>query len=258
MTENFHDCYGILKPRALYFLQCPYLTKMAAPKRSYNRWSRQWEEDFSGLRKAYNLAHATLGQVTMRMLDFYRDGKPHHYSDVCKHLGFSYGTDIDCWNSLRSRDLIANTMTTSSGKKFYTITENGREVLSLIDANHVYFRVARWFKIKGEDVYTAMVKSDINGTDAWEDLMPQSIINMLDSLFYTTSRLHQIGSVYRWMNNIMYLVKTSSVFREKLLEPEVVKWMLAHKDDKQYYGLSTFISKFNRTQKRLKQSLFIA
>lgn len=258
MTKDFHDCYGILKPRAIYYLQCPYLTKITKPERKRNPFTGNYEFDYSGARSAYNLAHVTLGQITMRMLDVYRDGKEHHYSEVCTKLNIAYGHDIDCWRSLDGRGFIRHTSTKDYGKKFYTITDDGREILSLVDDNHIYFRVARWFKIKGEDVYTAIVKSDINGTDAWEDLMPQSIISMLDSLFCTTSRLHQIGSAYRWMNNIMYLVKTSSVFREKLLEPEVAEWMLAHKDDKQYYGLSTFISKFNRTQKRLKQSLFIA
>ena len=136
----------------------------------------------------------------------------------------------------------------SNGRKFYKITDFGREILKVVKANQVYFRVARWFKIKGEDICTAMMKADLNGEESWKDLLPETLTALLESLFNPASEIRLLGSAYRWMNNFMYLLKTNDDFYEKINNPDVLAWLQANKT--KYSSIETFLKKFSRMQKK--------
>lgn len=251
--NDFHDCYRILTPRSIYFLNCPCLSEHAAKTREVKKWNFI-EHTCTiacvnyGLQDALRLIHATSGKVTMKMLGVYRDRNEHHYNDVCDTLGFPHGHDIDCWRSLVDRGLIAFSSKHAYGKRYYKITPFGEEVLGIVDANQVYYRVARWYKIKGEDVFTAMMKADLNGEESWKDLLPESINALLEALFNHQSRIHQIGSAYRWMNNFMYLVKSNNEFLEKVNAPETRSWLDEHKD--KYASIRIFLKKLDQINKK--------
>ena len=250
--DEFHDNYGILVPRGIYFIKCPCLTEHSMKsKQVRDTWwldnSQNHYENY-GRREALNLAHATSSHITMKMLAVYRDGNEYHYHDVCKALNIAQGHDIDCWRSLVDRGLIAFSSKRSYGKQYFRITPFGQEVLEIVNANQVYYRVARWFKIKGDDVFTAMMKADLNGEESWRDLLPETINALLEALFNPQSRIHQIGSVYRWMNNFMYLVKSNREFLEKVNVPETRAWLDSHMTS--YPGVATFLKKLARINKK--------
>lgn len=263
--SNLHDNYKILEPSALSLAGYPRLKAHAEKTRLLRYYDYTYGLDGSrvsrettrvenyGAREAANLIHATAGHVTMKMLKVYEDGNEHHYLEVCQHLELAPGHDIDCWRSLEDRGLISFSSKRDHGKKFYRITDLGQEVLRATRANQVYFRVARWFKIKGEDVCTAMMKADLNGEESWKDLLPETLEALLEALFNPASEIHALGSVYRWMNNFMYLLKNNDEFYEKIDCPEVHTWLQANKD--KYSAVSRFLVKFARIQKKRAKSL---
>ena len=254
-NTDFHDSYRILKPRSIYFYNCPELTKLMHKTSTYQTWDSSigrfsWMAYNVGMKQALNLMHATLSQVTIKMLDVYRDGKEHNYREVCKVMGLAYGHDIDCWRSLDSRGMIEFTSKHERGLKFYTITPLGKEVLEIADANQAYMRIARWFKLenKGKDITIEMMNADLKGENAWQDLMPEAVNAMLEGLFNPSSRMHQIGSAYRWMNNIAYLTKRSVRFVETLSAPETMAWLRGHMN--KYSGIAKFLGMLKKSQKK--------
>lgn len=252
---DFHDNYGILEPRKICFINCPQLSMHAqlTHRIEPHRWSSWTETKIVnyGLTESLNLIYATSGQVTMKMLKVYEDGNEHHYSEVCNALDLSYGHDIDCWRSLEKRGLIAFSSKHSRGKKYYRITPFGQEVLEIIAANQVYYRIARWFKIKG-DPTVEMMKADLAGEESWKDMLPETFNALLEALFNSSSRIRQIGSAYRWMNNLMYLLKTNPEFREKINNPETQAWIDGHINV--YPGLAAFALKIKNVNKKTAKS----
>lgn len=244
------DSYKILEPTTHIFGGFSLLDEHASKmSKEFDYMTQVYK--MSGTRytrEARNLSYAVSGQVTMKMLAVYADGNEHHYDEVCKALDLAYGHDIDCWRSLIDRSMIGFSSKKGHGRKYYTITDFGKEVLRVVEANQVYFRVARWYKIKGEDVFTAMMKADLAGEESWKDLLPESLTALLDALFNPSSKIRQLGSAYRWMNNFMYLLKTNDEFYQKIDCPEVLSWLQQNKS--RYPAISRFLKIFNRMQKK--------
>ena len=266
-TDSIHDSYRILEPSSSMFDGYPYLKKHAALTKQtrYYEWPTTVNDgqvvyhtssgqivygvDKYGAREAMNLAYATSGQITMKMLEVYADGNEHHYLEVCSKLDLAPGHDIDCWRSLDSRHLIECSSKREHGKKYYRITGLGQEVLRVVQTNQVYFRTARWFKLKGEDdICTAMMKADLNGEESWRDLLPETFTSLLEAFFNPASEIRRLGSAYRWMNNLMYLLKSNDDFYEKFNQPEVLAWLQEKKET--CAEASRFLKKLVRIQKK--------
>ena len=201
-------------------------------------------------RKAFNMMHSTFGLVTVNMLNVYHDGNEHHYKDVLQALfpGKPYGHDYDCWKSLVFKKLIKFSSKHSYGSKYYEITPLGREVLEIANANQAYFRIMRWFKIKGEDIYAAMMKADLNGEESWKDLLPETMLELFKQLFDPDSKMRQLGSAYRWMNNVINLLKNDNDFYEKATVPEVMDWIESHRSSN--IEVQNFFNVLAKIQKR--------
>lgn len=231
-SMTLHDCYGILDPMpiSIVFKSFPHLNKCMVPNQA--------------------ILHATPSLVTMKMLKIYEDGNEHHYTDVCRELfpDKSYGHDIDCWRSLVKRGMISFSSKHSHGKMFYKISDFGREVLSIVEANRLYSRISRWFKVDDDDRCTAMMEADLRGEEAWKDLLPESFIELFEALFNPTSSLRRIGSCYRWMNNTVWLIKSNNEFYQKIDCPEVMSWLQEHKDI--YRGIDKFLNIVYKAKKK--------
>lgn len=263
VTSDLHDNYGILDQSHSPLDGYPMLKKHSRKNRMVRFYD--WHDnnkvksriDNYGLREAMNLAHATTGHVTMKMLKIFEDGNEHNYREIVEKLfpEKGYGHDIDCYRSLENRGMIEFSSKHSHGQKFYKITDFGQEILRVVQTNQVYFRVARWFKIKGEtDICTAMMKADLNGEESWKDLLPETLIAFLNALFNPNSEIHKLGSVYRWMNNFMYLLKTNDEFYEKIDCPEVLAWLQENKDNN--VSVARFLVKFQKMQKKRAKKSF--
>ena len=250
LEKPMRDNYKILEPTSTILTSFNKLDEYSrAYTREYDYWTSQYKlTNKTHSKIARNLSYAVSGQVTMKMLAVYADGNKHHYDEVGRALGLTYGHDIDCWRSLISRSMIILSSKKAHGRKYYTITDFGKEVLRVVEANQVYFRVARWYKIKGEDVFTAMMKADLAGEESWKDLLPESLTALLDALFNPNSQLRLLGSAYRWMNNFMYLLKTNDEFYQKIDCPEVLSWL--QQNESRYSAISRFLKIFNRMQKK--------
>ena len=249
--SNLHDNYKILEPGAFSSTEYPLLKSHSLKTISYGYGKLgKLGIDAYGAREVANLIHSTSGHVTMQMLQIFEDGHEHNYREIVEKLfpEKGYGHDIDCYRILEKRKMIEFSSKHSHGMKFYTITDFGREMLRGVKANQVYFRVARWFKIKGEDICAAMMKADLNGEESWKDLLPETLIALLESLFNPASEIRLLGSAYRWMNNFMYLLMTNDEFYEKIDNPDVLAWLQANKA--KYSSIETFLKKFSRMQKK--------
>lgn len=246
---ELRDSYQILKPSRPTFDGYP-LMKDKAQKIVKCVWTNSYGEKYGSIKydgpaEVMNFAHQVFGTITMKMLAVYADGNEHHYREICNKLfpDKGYGHDIDCWRSLENRGLIAFSSTHARGLKFYKITDLGREVLRAVDANRPYFRVVHWFKMKGKDITVEMMKADLNGEESWKDTLPETVINMLEQLFNPASDMHKLGSCYRWMNNVVWLVKHNQEFFEKIVHPDVTDWLDSHKH---YYGVEKFYKILDR------------
>lgn len=166
--SNLHDNYKILEPGAFSSTEYPLLKSHSLKTRTSRDWYDESHLDAYGAREVANLIHSTSGHMTMKMLQIFEDGHEHHYREIVKKLfpEKGYGHDLDCFRSLENHKMIEFSSKHSHGMKFYRIIDFGREMLKVVKANQVYFRVARWFKIKGEDICTAMMKADLNGEES--------------------------------------------------------------------------------------------
>ena len=180
----------------------------------------------------YNLVHSTHGKVTVKMLNFYRDGNEHHYRDICKALfpDKNIGHDYDIWKSLVKHHMIAFSSKHKHGSMFYKITPAGEEVLAVADANQPYYRVMRWYGMEEDEMISEMVKADLNGEEAYKDRDPETLIALLEELFNPSSKMRTLGSAYRWMNKVIDCLKRNSTFYDDMTSEEVMKWLEASKD----------------------------
>ena len=125
--SNLHDNYKILEPGAFSSTEYPLL-------KSYSLKTMT-------VLKVANLIHYTFGHVTMQMLQTFEDGHEHNYREIVEKLfpDKGYGHDIDCFRSLEKYKMIEFSSKHSHGKKFYRITDFGREMRKVVKANQVYF-----------------------------------------------------------------------------------------------------------------------
>lgn len=249
MTTNevYKDSHGILEPSSSILKDCPLLCSKASKTKTYG-----WTDTvfYPYTRKIKALRFAVASHVAMKFLLAYEDGNEHAYRDVTASLSMPVGHDIDCWRSLCDLDMIALSSKGRYGLQYFTITDIGREVLSIVKANQVYWRIARWFKLDDDKVIQAMVQADLNGEESWKDLMPEAFTALLEGLFNPDSDLHRVGSCYRWMNNVMRLLKEKNEFFEKFNCPEVNAWL---KENSHYYGIEKFSKKLaNIAKKKMK------
>lgn len=255
--ETYSDSNNILKPSSNMLCGSNYaklhakmlVTKTYTWPYSYNGKTTNWA-DRPYECKVRALRFALPSQVVMKMLKVYGDGNSHSYQDVCRALGFYEGRDIDSWRSLIDIGAIDFSYKGPRGRQFFKITGLGREVLSIVNANNAYYRIVRWFKMKGseDDKIAAMMHADLNGEEAWKDMLPEAFIALLEALFNESSELHAIGSCWRWMNNIVSLMKNDASFFEKLDVPEVHAWLQSNAGN--YYGIETFMSLMAKAKKK--------
>lgn len=252
ITNNvLKDSHNILNPtNQIMINEFPCFNRYASSisPNTYNSLSKTYRIK----NNIYNFIHSTNGLITMKMLRVYEDGKEHSYFDICNRFNFTYGHDIDCWKSLRTNQLIEFSSKHGHGREYYVITEIGKELIKILDINQAYYKIARWLKIKDEDERIRIsMQCDLQGEESWKDLMPESINALLENLFNPNSDMHNIGSCYRWMNNIINFLKTDKSFYENMNNPEVIAWFNAHK---QYDGVETFLKKFNKIAKKHNKS----
>ena len=244
-----HDLNHILEPRPLALSALPNISMLTASHSSSGYM--QSETMYRMSQVAKNLIHAVKGSVTMKMLMVYADGKEHHWDEINPMIGIPIGNDIDCWHSLINRHLIAFSSKHKRGRKFYTITPFGRDVLKIIEENNVFYRVARWFKLKG-DIYSKLLTADISGDDSpVVDLTPENFLALAKAMLDPSSELYKIGSVYKWMNSFVALTKTSRDFYEQFYTPEVVDWIT----NAPYPPAKKFLAIFKKAKKKWEKKL---
>ena len=192
----------------------------------------------------------------MRMLLAYKDGEEHHFDEMAELAHIKPGNDYDCWKYLRYNKLIAFSSKHARGKQYYKITELGKTVVNNIEINDIVHRVFRWFKTKDQDsVYRNMMMSDLNdnSSSSFEDVSAENCLAIVKALLDTSSSIYKIGSVCKWMNTFMYLLKASEPFYEHVNIPEINEWLDSNKDLS--YATREFYPKWKRIQKKWLKKL---
>ena len=172
--------------------------------------------------------YSTNGTVTMKMLKIFEDGNEHHYDNIWSALfpDKNKGHDIDCFRGLINNKFIAFSSKHNHGKMFYKITPIGRDVLKICDVNQPYCRIFRWIKFKGNNIYEAMMKADLQrGENTSMDLSDESMLDLLKNIFDKTSKMRKIGSAYRWLNNVINAYKQNDQVYSLMNSELVVNWM---------------------------------
>ena len=211
------------------------------------------ENDYM-LREAKKIACRSKLSITMKMLAIYADGNEHCYRDCWQTLfpQKSEGHDIDCWRSLENNGFIKFSSKHKYGRKYYIITGTGREMLAVCEVNYIYHRIARWFKIDEDDRAFEMIRGDMAGEDASNDMNIESFITLLEELFNPMSKMHMLGSCFKFMDNVVKMTKTEPEFYEKVTSPEVMAWLNSHKH---YPGVEAYIKILAKiAKKQLKQA----
>ena len=176
-----------------------------------------------------NFVHVTHKLTYVKMLDFFRDGKSRSYRELCDKLFPTkcYGHDIDLFKHLLNKKMVA--FVGNKGRlKLYAITDFGRDILRIADANNVYYKPLRWFMIDNEDERTtAMLKADMDGTaNTYAETSTESILDLLKAIFSKDSDITKICSRYRWFNQFVGLLKRSSSFYDACHKPEIEAWLV--------------------------------
>lgn len=179
------------------------------------------------LNKTKSKIYSTNGMVTMKMLKIFADGNEHHYDDILLALfpGKSKGYDIDCFNGLKYNCFIEFSSKHTYGKMYYKITKLGKEMLKICEVNQPYYRIFRWIRFKGNDLFQAMMKEDLNGGNTSMDLTPESMLELLKNIFDKNSKMRKIGSAYRWLNNVINAYKQNDEAYSLINSELVEKWM---------------------------------
>ena len=230
-----------------YFRKATQLSKWMIGHPYATRWKQAKESKAMNVVKA--LLHSTRGTVTMKMLLAYADGKEHHFKEMAKACGIQEDTDIDCWKSLVNRNLISFSSKHQRGSKYYTITNFGRFITNVIEANDVFYKTIRWFKnIDDDQIYAKMMTHDLNTNGySFDDISPESCLKLVQSLLDESSMLFKLGSVCKWMNAFMYVLKSSRELYNHINIPEINEWLDANKELN--YATKAFYPKWKRIQK---------
>lgn len=207
---------------------------------------------------ALNAMHATSSNVYIKYLKCYGDGNPHTYKEIHKKIfpNAAYGKDIDCWKTIRNSKFIEFESKGKYGIQFFKITDLGRELLKIVDANQVCQRILRWYKIDDDKRESAMIEADLQGENTYLDLEPESFIAMFDALLDDNSELSRIGSRFRFLNKVMRAYATIDDFRAKASDPKVRSWLEAKvKDPNEQDNYKRFFKAITRINKRLAKKL---
>jgi hypothetical protein len=93
-----------------------------------------------------------------------------------------------------------------------------------------------------------MLNGDMNSNEcALDDTSPEAILNMVKALLDPSSMLYKLGSVYKWMNTFMYVLKSSKEFYSHVNVPEVNEWLDANINLSE--ASKNFCKKWKRMQK---------
>lgn len=234
LGKIFKDSYGILKPTSNVLVGYPAF--------EYARVT------------ALNAMHATHNNVYIKYLKCYGDGNLHTYKEIHKKIfpNEAYGKDIDCWKIIRNNKFITFDSKGRHGIQFFKITDLGRELLKIVDANQVCHKIFRWYKIDDDKRESAMIEADLNGESSYLDLEPESFIAMFDALLDDNSELSRIGSRYRFLNKVMRAYATIDDFRVKASDPKVRSWLEEKtKDADEMDSYKLFLKAITKIDKRI-------
>lgn len=264
MKIKLHDSYKILPEIEVNTCIFPELDAFVKRKSQIPKWligypneeELRKSQEYRAENAVKSLLHSTRATITMKMLLVYADGNEHHFKEMSKACNIPEGNDIDCWKSLINRGLIAYSSTHERGSKYYTITSFGKFIVDVvIKSNDIFYKPIRWFKnIDDNDVYANMLNGDVNSNEcALDDTSPEAILNMVKALLDPSSMLYKLGTVCKWMNIFMYVLKSSKEFYSHANVPEVNEWLDANINLSE--ASKNFCKKWKRMQKMwLKKS----
>jgi len=252
---NGHDSHKLLTPMRMTFDLTPILKAKVENVKPYKTYagSTVMKRNVE-VKAAHNLCHMTFGKVTMKVLKFFEDGNEHNYREI-RSIMFPdkiLGHDVDCYNSLRDRDMIEFSSKGKHGVMFFRITPFGQEILNICKINDVYYKTMRWFCLDEDEMFSALMKADMGDEDTRDDISTESILNLVKSLLSTESSIAKLGSRYRFMNKFMQKILTSQNFYEAVNQPEINSWLDEHKDEPE---VTKFYVKWGKVQKKWNKKL---
>lgn len=223
------DAYGILDPSYMDLGDFPEFERYSITCKPW--YIKNLTTDAIAkysIEKAKSKIYSTNGTVTMKMLKIFEDGNEHHYDDVWFALfpDKNKGHDMDCFRGLMQSKFIAFSSKHKYGKIFYKITPAGRDVLKICDVNQPYCRIFRWIKFKGNNIFEAMMKTDLQyGENTSMDLSAESMLDLLKNIFDKTSKMRKIGSAYRWLNHVINAYKQNDQAYSLINSELVMSWI---------------------------------
>ena len=223
------DSYRILDPSYMDLGDFPEFERYSITRKPWYIESLTTDDIAKySIEKTKSKIYSINGTVTMKMLKIFADGNEHHYDDIWLALfpDKNKGHDIDCFNGLKDNCFIEFSSKHAHGKMYYKITELGKEMLKICDVNQPYYRIFRWIKFKGNNIYEAMMKADLQyGENTSMDLSDESMLDLLKNIFDKTSKMRKIGSAYRWLNNVINAYKQNDQVYSLINSELVEKWM---------------------------------
>lgn len=196
--------------------------------------------------------HVSEDMVYIKFLKTLEDGESRTWDEIaCATLPRKkLGTDIDLFKSLIPNFVGQNG---KRGRKFlYNITPAGKDLLAVARANMVYYRMTRWFAPRlGENVYEYVINQQLQSgtiTSYYDDVSEDTALDLVKALLDTESRIHEIGSAYRFLRNFFGLVNKNVQFFNAINCEKVNKWLEENKNAKP--EIQAFIKKFSKVQKK--------
>lgn len=209
----FKDSYGILTPMTSY------------EANANTTFMHIGDDNVPG---KSNLRHCVRGLGYAKYLLGFENGNPMTRKEAAQKTNYNLG--VDNWKRLMQWKVLDPAGTGKYGVIFYKLSEDGMHVIEMIKANDPFYQLMKWYdKTLDDDSRTiAIMEADLNGEDASKALMPEGFINMLDAIFNPESLCRKTGASYRWINKIVYMIKTNDEFLEKMLNVKVNDWMCNH------------------------------
>ena len=196
--------------------------------------------------------HVSEDMVYIKFLKTLEDGKSQTWNEIAHATlpNKKRGTDFDSFNYLIPRFVNQNG---KIGKKFlYNITPAGKDLLAIAKDNMVYYRIARWFAPRtGGNVYAYVINQQLKTGDItsyYNDVTEDTALDLVKALLDKKSRIHKIGSAYRFLRNFFRLVNNNIQFFNVINCEKVNKWLEENKNIKP--EIRAFMKKFSNTQKK--------
>lgn len=195
--------------------------------------------------------HVSEDLVYMKFLKTLEDGESRTWDEIARAAlpDKSIGTDIDSFKSLIPHFVGQNG---KRGRKFlYNITPAGKDLLAVAKENMVYYRVARWFAPKIGDVCEYVMNRQLKTGDAsfyYDDVTDDAALDLVKALLDTKSRIHKIGSAYRFLRNFFGLVNRNDQFFDLINCEKVNRWLEENENMK--LEIQEFKKKFAKAQKK--------